>query len=74
MLRFHKCRSRGRLIELRTQELTFGTFGTVKRIHKDLTRYYADTLGHRLPPTPPNLTLVAKDGSRDETIKVWLYA
>ncbi|KAF8468403.1 hypothetical protein BDZ91DRAFT_109336 [Kalaharituber pfeilii] len=45
-------------------------FHKLKRIHKDLTRYYTDTLGHRLPSTPPNLTLIAKDGAQDETIKL----
>lgn len=45
-------------------------FHKLKRIHKDLTRYYTDNLGHRLPSTPPNLTLIAKDGAQDETIKL----
>lgn len=42
----------------------------VKRLHKDLARFYTETLGHRLPNGPPNLTAIAKDGNVDETIKV----
>ncbi|KAI5800357.1 HOOK protein-domain-containing protein [Peziza echinospora] len=45
-------------------------FHKLKRIHKDLTRYYTDSLGHRLPSTPPNLTLIAKDSARDDTIRL----
>lgn len=73
VLRFHKCKctiSSPEKIGLSAE--TSG--GAVKRIHKDLTRYYTDTLGHRLPSTPPNLTLIAKDGAQDETIKVSLVA
>lgn len=42
----------------------------VKRLHKDLARYYTEALGHRLPSSPPNLTSIAKDGNTEETIKV----
>lgn len=43
---------------------------TVKRLHKELTKYYTENLGHRLPSPPPNLTLIAKDGNVEESIKV----
>ncbi|RPB02592.1 hypothetical protein L873DRAFT_418300 [Choiromyces venosus 120613-1] len=45
-------------------------FHKLKRLHKDLTKYYTENLGHRLPSPPPNLTLIAKDGNVGESIKV----
>ncbi|KAL7275336.1 hypothetical protein RUND412_001738 [Rhizina undulata] len=37
---------------------------------RDLTRYYTEILGHRLPRSAPNLTLIAKDGNVEESIKL----
>lgn len=45
-------------------------FHKLKRLHKDLTRYYTETLGHRLPSAAPNLTMIAKDGNVEESIKL----
>lgn len=45
-------------------------FQKLKRLHKDLTQYYTEALGHRLPSQPPNLTAIAKNGSVDEAIKL----
>jgi len=42
----------------------------VRKLHKDLSKYYTETLGHRLPSPAPNLTAIAKDSNVEETIKV----
>ncbi|KAG0641991.1 HOOK protein-domain-containing protein [Tuber brumale] len=42
----------------------------LKRLHKELTKYYTENLGHRLPSPPPNLTLIAKDSNVEESIKL----
>ncbi|KAG0131805.1 hook-related protein family [Tuber indicum] len=45
-------------------------FHKLKRLHKELAKYYTENLGHRLPSPPPNLTLIAKDGNVEESIKL----
>jgi hypothetical protein len=42
----------------------------VRKLHRDLTKYYTEILGHRLPSQGPNLTTIAKDGNVEEAIKV----
>jgi hypothetical protein len=44
--------------------------GIVRKLHKDLSKYYTETLGHRLPSPAANLTAIAKDGNTEETIKL----
>lgn len=43
---------------------------TVRKLHRDLAKYYTETLGHQLPSQGPNLTAIAKDGKVEEAIKV----
>ncbi|KAH8149454.1 uncharacterized protein LAJ45_06534 [Morchella importuna] len=45
-------------------------FQKLKKLHKELTRYYTEALGHRLPSAAPNLTMIAKDSNVEESIKL----
>ncbi|KAA8911349.1 HOOK protein-domain-containing protein [Sphaerosporella brunnea] len=45
-------------------------FQRLRKLHKDLSKYYTETLGHRLPSPAPNLTAIAKDANTEETIKL----
>lgn len=43
---------------------------TVKKIHKELERYYTETLGNTLPIGGPNITNIAKDANKEDLTKV----
>ncbi|KAF8245809.1 hypothetical protein K440DRAFT_603277 [Wilcoxina mikolae CBS 423.85] len=45
-------------------------FQKLRKLHRDLTKYYTEILGHRLPDQGPNLTAIAKDGNVEEAIKL----
>ncbi|OLL23897.1 Protein Hook 2 [Neolecta irregularis DAH-3] len=46
-------------------------FNSLKRLHKQLQKYYTNVLAHPPPKIVPNISAIAKDASKDETVKLF---